>query len=278
MPFNSYISLITPFDVNNKIDARALKRLAQELTKSDVAGFFLASEIGEGDLLSFEEKFELAYILSETVPSNIPLYLHLKRKDVFNAEFSGSLSLLNNLGIVISLQEYQGLAEEVVLDQLIELSNYKKPLILDHVSAASKELLNQILALPYIFAVYQKNLDIQLRVPQGIKKFTQLEKKTTFQSLETYQDIVSYYSHIDPSWMGEFKTNHDLELSKQSLKKQKNLLFLLHELSTQDATALIKAFLAKEGKCLDKTRKKLEDEAKTQQAELLKKLDLIKND
>ena len=66
-----FTALLTPFDKNNKINAKALEELIKFNVKMGVNGFYVTGSTGEAFLLSTEERKEVMDIVKATAPDKV---------------------------------------------------------------------------------------------------------------------------------------------------------------------------------------------------------------
>ena len=66
-----FTALLTPFDKNNKINAKALEELIKFNVKMGVNGFYVTGSTGEAFLLSAEERKEVMDIVKATAPDKV---------------------------------------------------------------------------------------------------------------------------------------------------------------------------------------------------------------
>ena len=64
-----FTALLTPFDKNNKINAKALEELIKFNVKMGVNGFYVTGSTGEAFLLSTEERKEVMDIVKVQLPT-----------------------------------------------------------------------------------------------------------------------------------------------------------------------------------------------------------------
>ncbi len=69
----SWVALITPFTVNDKIDFKALTRLVDKQLQAHTDGIVICGTTGESATLSFDEKKSLMQAVKEQVGKRIPL-------------------------------------------------------------------------------------------------------------------------------------------------------------------------------------------------------------
>ncbi len=63
-----FTALLTPFDKNDKINAKTLEKLVKYNVDMGVAGFYVGGSTGEGLMLSTEERIEILEIVKATAP------------------------------------------------------------------------------------------------------------------------------------------------------------------------------------------------------------------
>ena len=66
-----FTALLTPFDKNNKINAKALEELIKFNVKMGINGFYVTGSTGEAFLLSTEERKEVMDIVKATAPDKV---------------------------------------------------------------------------------------------------------------------------------------------------------------------------------------------------------------
>jgi len=276
MHTSSYVSLITPFDQNKNIDLIALEKCACEHFDANVAGFFLCSEVGEGEFLNQEEKLLILERICQLINSAASVFLEVSH-DQLSFSFLSKLNAKGCSGVVISLDQFKGISDNDLFNLFVELSHLRIEIILKSVHLKQRSFIQELLALPYISSIYKKNSEDQHVLLENIKQFIEYDRGVLAFSAFPKAAFVSSLSNIIPHFFhGLINTASDLSLDFDI--KSLNKLVLMHrEIVQGDATSTIKAVLSKQGMCQPFTRKKGQRPCKKKIDWIEKKLEEIKN-
>ena len=100
-----FTALLTPFDKNNKINAKALEELIKFNVKMGVNGFYVTGSTGEAFLLSTEERKEVMDIVKATAPDKV-LIAHVGSVSEATAIELGEYAKKLNYDIVSSVSPF----------------------------------------------------------------------------------------------------------------------------------------------------------------------------
>lgn len=275
---SSYVSLITPFNSTGNIDLLSFENLVLEQLQANVSGFFLASEIGEGDFLNLDEKVLLAEHLSKILDPETIFYIHVGEAEIENKnEFFSRIYKTACHGVVVSLEQLKFKEEQELFELFVTLSNFKKQIILKDSNNLPNTLLEELLALPFVSAAYQKNSDLKSYIPQSARKFIEYDRGVLPLSLTHEESLVSYFTNIQPAFFHKLITASNFLACNAQMKKLSKLAFLQKQLSKEDPVLNIKAILSKQGKCPIFTRKNQGAVCENRLAAIEKSLEELKN-
>ena len=245
----SFVSLITPFDASKSIDWNSFEILVKDQIKTCASGFFLASTIGEGTFLTSEEKIFMAQMISKITNNDRSFYIELSSSEIRNPCFLEKMYKTNCLGVVVCLETLKILSQQELVELFVNLSNFKKYVILKNTGKLSKNLLDELLALPFVSALYHKNSDIQPLSFDHTKQFIEYDRGAIPSYKFTQGGIVSYLANIEPELFHRLIAKSEHFVCERDLIRMNKLSFLQKQLSHQDPIANIKAILEKKGKC-----------------------------
>lgn len=273
---SSYVSLITPFDHNKNIDLIALEKCTRAHLDANVGGFFLGSEIGEGEFLNQNEKLLILERMRQIIHSAIPVFLEASL-DRLSFQFLSKLHSSGCTGCVVSLDQFKNMCDKNLFHLFVEVSHLRLEVILKDVHCRPKNLIEELLALPYISSIYQKSSDVQPVLIENIKQFIEYDRgappfavfpKTAF--ISSISNIYPHFFHGIINAASEFSFDFHIK----SLNK---LAIMQREVAQGDAIAIIKEVLSRQGMCQPFTRKKVENPCKKRIEWIEKKLEELKN-
>ncbi len=105
------VPLLTPFDARGELDTGALRRLVDFLVARGVKGLFPGGTTGEGPLLSFEERRQLAEATVEAAAGRLPVIVH-----------TGAITTRETLALTRHAQEIGAQAAGVIPPYFYRLS------------------------------------------------------------------------------------------------------------------------------------------------------------
>jgi dihydrodipicolinate synthase/N-acetylneuraminate lyase len=246
---HSFVSLITPFDASKSIDWNSFEILVKDQLKTCVSGFFLASTIGEGAFLTSEEKILMAQKISKITNNDRSFYMELSSSELRNPWFLEKMYETSCLGVVVCLATLKISSPQELVELFVNLSNFKKYVILKNTGKLSKNLLDELLALPFVSALYQKNSDIQPFSFKHTKQFIEYDRGAIPSYKFTQGGIVSYLANIEPELFHRLIAESERFICERDLIRINKLSFLQKQLSHQEPIVNIKAILEKKGKC-----------------------------
>jgi dihydrodipicolinate synthase/N-acetylneuraminate lyase len=272
---SSYVSLITPFDQNKNIDLASFEKCACAHFDANVGGFFLGSEIGEGEFLNQDEKLLILERMRQIIHSAIPVFLEISF-DQLSFQFLSKLHSKECTGVVISLDQVKDMSDKDLFNLFVGLSHLRLEVILKDVHCRPKSLIEELLALPYISSIYQKSSDVQRVLIENIKQFIEYDRGAPPFAVFPKAAFLSSVANINPKFFHELiNTASDLSLDFP-IKSLNKLSVLQREIAQGDAIANIKEVLSRQGMCQPFTRKKVENPCKKRIEWIEKKLEEIK--
>ncbi|MDX1748064.1 MAG: dihydrodipicolinate synthase family protein, partial [Halobacteriales archaeon] len=68
-----FVPHVTPLDDDGAVDEASLERLVDYLCAADLGGLVSCARVGEGPVLSWEEKRRVVEVVAEETPADLPL-------------------------------------------------------------------------------------------------------------------------------------------------------------------------------------------------------------
>jgi|GEM_PF-2222231 len=211
MALQSFISLITPFNKDNEIDFESLDHLIVSHQKTGKKTFLLASEIGEGDFLSSDEKISLFKRVRLLLKESPSIYF---KEDSLDLLFQTLLEF-KKLGLLsgyIDLTLFRSLEEEEIFNFCFSLSRAHLELIIEPPKQLlTKSFLDQIQALPYLSA---PRFTEESKDKQDLFRF---DLNSCEAEKESHKKI-SYLKNFDPFFKLDLQTRKEIIDTKEEEK------------------------------------------------------------
>ncbi len=122
-----YVALMTPFDKNEKINAKALEQYVNYLLKFDIQGFYVGGSTGEALMMQDNERKELFKLVKKYTTKDIKLIAHVGSLSTKSAIDMGLYAKeLGYDAISAVVPFYYGLSQDEIIQYYLDIVNSVK--------------------------------------------------------------------------------------------------------------------------------------------------------